>query len=225
VNVTVPASVSASDGTYTDRVAVSWTGSSGNYFRVYRNTTNSSSTATALGSWQTATTYNDASAVTNQTYYYWVRAASNSSGANISGFGGPDTGLRGAVTVATPSSVNASDGTYSDRVAVTWTGNSVNYFLVYRNTTNNSGTATALGSWQTATTYNDASAVTNQTYYYWVRAASNSSGANISAFSASNTGWRSAAFLLPNSYWFANQSGDGFNLLVVGAEWGLPIFL
>ncbi len=191
INVTVPANVNASDGTYSDRVAVGWTGSAGNYFRVYRNTTNNSGTATALGSWQTANTYDDVSAVANQTYYYWVRAASNSSGANISAFSTSNTGWRSSVSVTTPTSVSASDGIYSDRVAVTWTGSSGNYFRVYRNTTNNSGTATALGSWQTATSYNDASAATNQTYYYWVRAASNSSGANISAFSTSNSGYRS----------------------------------
>ncbi|HNR08039.1 MAG TPA: M12 family metallo-peptidase [Saprospiraceae bacterium] len=192
INVTVPANVNASDGTYSDRVAVGWTGSAGNYFRVYRNTTNNSGTATALGSWQTANTYDDVSAVANQTYYYWVRAASNSSGANISAFSTSNTGWRSSVSVTTPTSVSASDGIYSDRVAVTWTGSSGNYFRVYRNTTNNSGTATALGSWQTANTYDDVSAVANQTYYYWVRAASNSSGANISAFSTSNTGWRSS---------------------------------
>jgi len=192
ITVTTPTSVTATDGSYTDRVTVTWTGTSGNYFQIYRNTTNNSSTATTVGSWQSSTSYNDFTAATNQTYYYWVRAASNSSGVNISSYGGPNTGWRGSITVTTPSSVTASDGAYTDRVTVSWAGTSGNYFQVYRNTTNNNSTATTLGSWQTSTSYNDLSATTNQTYYYWVRAASNSSGANISSYGGPNTGWRSS---------------------------------
>ncbi|MBK7634609.1 MAG: hypothetical protein IPJ13_10190 [Saprospiraceae bacterium] len=89
-----------------------------------------------------------------------------------------------------PSNVQASDGTFTDKVQVTWTGTSGNWFRVYRNTTNDSGTATALGSWQNTTTYDDASAVAGTTYHYWVRAASDNTGANISAFSTGNTGFR-----------------------------------
>ncbi len=194
VTVTTPTSVNASDGSYPDKVRITFSGSSGNYFRVYRNTANNSSTATALGSWQTSTTYDDFSAVAGTTYYYWVRAASNSSGSNASAYGGPNTGYRAAtVTVTTPTSVNASDGSYPDKVRITFSGSSGNYFRVYRNTANNSSTATALGSWQTSTTYDDFSAVAGTTYYYWVRAASNSSGSNASAYGGPNTGYRAAS--------------------------------
>ncbi|MBK8052527.1 MAG: hypothetical protein IPK35_04410 [Saprospiraceae bacterium] len=132
--VTVPANVQASDGTFTDKVQVTWTGTSGNWFRVYRNTTNDSGTATALGSWQNTTTYDDASAVAGTTYHYWVRAASDNSGANISAFSTGDTGFRASPpgTVTVPANVQASDGTFSDRVRVTWTGTSGNWFRVYR---------------------------------------------------------------------------------------------
>jgi hypothetical protein len=192
--VTVPASVQASDGTFTDKVQVTWTGTAGNWFRVYRNTTNDSGTSTALGSWQNTTTYDDASAVAGTTYHYWVRAASDNSGANISAFSTGDTGFRATSgpVVTVPASVQASDGTFTDKVQVTWTGTSGNWFRVYRNTINDSGTATALGSWQNTTTYDDASAVAGTTYHYWVRAASDNSGANISAFSTGDTGFRAS---------------------------------
>lgn len=190
ITVTIPASVSASDGTYSDKVSITWTGSADNYFQVYRNTTNSSSTAVSLGSWQTTSSFNDLTATAGQTYYYWVRAASNSAGANISGFSSSNSGWRSVVASSVPTGVSATDGTYTDRVAISWTGTAGNYFQVYRNTSNSSGSATAQGTWQTSTTYNDMTATANTTYYYWVRAASNSSGANISAFSASNSGWK-----------------------------------
>jgi|GEM_PF-1522291 len=216
ITVTIPTSVSATDGTYTDRVAVSWAGTSGNYFQVYRNTTNNSSTATLVSSWQTSTSYNDYTVNANQTYYYWVRAASNSSGANVSSFSASNSGWRSAITVTIPTSVSSTDGTYTDRVAVSWTGTSGNYFQVYRNTTNNSGTATILSSWQTSTSYNDYTINANQTYYYWVRAASNSSGANVSSFSASNSGWRSAITVtIPTSV----SATDGIYTDRVAVSW------
>ncbi len=199
--VTTPINITASDGNYSDRVAVSWSGTSGNFFRVYRNTVNNSSTATALGTgWQTSTSFNDYSAVAGTIYYYWVRAASNSSGSNPSTYGGPNTGYRASTpTVTTPTNVNASDGNYSDRVAVSWSGTSGNFFRVYRNTVNNSSTATALGTgWQTSTSFNDFSAIAGTIYYYWVRAASSSSGSNPSAYGGPNTGYRASTPPPPN---------------------------
>ncbi|MGE5355624.1 MAG: M12 family metallo-peptidase, partial [Deltaproteobacteria bacterium] len=185
-----PANVTASDGTFFDKVTIGWTGQAGNFFRVYRNTTNNSSTATALGSWQTNTFYYDLSAVPLQTYYYWVKASLNSSGTQCSILSISNTGWKNGVTI--PTNVLASDGTYFDKVQITWTGTSGHYFRVYRNTSNNSSTATALGSWQTSTTYNDASANPLATFYYWVKAASDGNGSNSSAFSSSNSGWRNA---------------------------------
>jgi hypothetical protein len=91
-----PASVAASNGTFTDRVRVTWaavTGSTSYY--VYRNVANDFSSALLLGSW-TGTTADDFSAVIgssskanggsgcnpaigggNTIYYYWVTALSS----------------------------------------------------------------------------------------------------------------------------------------------------
>jgi uncharacterized delta-60 repeat protein len=93
-----------------------------------------------------------------------------------------------------PTGVSASDGTYTDSVRITW--NSVpgaGYYQVYRNTIDNSSSATVLGTWQSGISYDDYSATPGQTYYYWVKAATDSSGANASDFSSSDSGWRSVA--------------------------------
>ena len=124
------------------------------------------------------------------TYYYWVRAATDVNGSNLSAFSSSNSGFAAIPTATTPTNVAASDGTFTDKVQVTWSGTVGNYFRVYRNTTNSSGTATALGTWQTATSYDDLTAVVDVTYYYWVRAATNASGSNISAFSASDAGFK-----------------------------------
>ncbi|MBP6447313.1 MAG: M36 family metallopeptidase, partial [Saprospiraceae bacterium] len=190
--VVTPTGVLASDGTFTDKVRVTWTGNPGNWFRVYRNTTNNSGTALALGIWQNTTTYDDASAVAGTTHHYWVRAASDNAGSDITAFSSGDTGFRStsAPVVTVPASVLASDGTFLDKIQVTWTGTNGNWFRVYRNTTDDSGSATAIGSWQNTTSYDDNSANVGVFYFYWVRAASDNLGSNISDFSNGDFGYR-----------------------------------
>jgi hypothetical protein len=193
--VNTPTAVSATDGTFTDKVRITWSGTSGNYFRVFRNITNVNSTATPLGSWQTSTTYDDLSATAGTTYYYFVRAASNSSGASMSGFSTGDSGLRSAAPLVTsPTSVDASDGTYTDKVRITWSGTSGNFFRVIRNTSNSTSAGVVISNWQnTQLIYDDLSAAAGTTYYYFVQAASSSTGTNASSYSLINSGYRSTA--------------------------------
>jgi len=88
-----PGGVSATDGTYTDRVYVSWNSVSGaTQYQVYRNTSSSTGGAVAISSWQSSRSYNDYSATPEVTYYYWVKAR-NACG-SVSGFSGYNTGYR-----------------------------------------------------------------------------------------------------------------------------------
>ena len=190
-----PTNVQASDGAFTDKVRITWSGTSGNYFRVYRNTINVNSSATPLGNWQISTTYDDLSATAGTTYYYFVRAASNSSGASMSAFSTGDSGLRSAAPlVTTPTSVDASDGTYTDKVRITWSGTSGNFFRIIRNTANSTSAGTVISNWQNTQLYfDDLSAMAGATYFYFVQAASSSAGANASSYSLINSGYRSTA--------------------------------
>ncbi|MCB1058140.1 MAG: hypothetical protein KDD11_21785, partial [Acidobacteria bacterium] len=88
-----PTGVSASDGTFTDRVRVSWNPSSGaTSYEVLRSTSSSSSTATVVAS-AVQPPWDDLGVVQNTTYHYWVRAnsaqASSSLSARDSGFAAP----------------------------------------------------------------------------------------------------------------------------------------
>jgi len=94
---------------------------------------------------------------------------------------------------AAPTNVQATDGTYNDKVVVTWTGSSgATGYRIYRNTVNNSSTALYRGQ-VTASPFSDFMVEPGLTHYYWVKAI-NASGA--SGFSLYNTGYRRMLYTL-----------------------------
>ena len=85
--------VTASDGSYTDKVQVSWTAATGaTSYQVYRNTSSSSSGATQVGT-PTASPYSDTTATPGAVYYYFVKACNSTI---CSDFSTPDSGYRSA---------------------------------------------------------------------------------------------------------------------------------
>ncbi len=88
----IPGTPTASDGTFSDRVRVTWSAVTGaTHYQVYR-ATSATDTPSLLAS-PTATSYDDLGAVTGTTYYYWLKACNS---AGCSGFSGYDTGYRAA---------------------------------------------------------------------------------------------------------------------------------
>ena len=86
-----PTNVSASDNAYATKVEVSWDAVEGaSVYRVFRNATNDSSTATSLGT-TAAASFFDTTATPGQTFFYWVRAEN---GATVSALSQPDQGTR-----------------------------------------------------------------------------------------------------------------------------------
>ena len=183
VNITVvpavPASISATDGAFTNNVQVTWAAvSDATGYIVYRSLTSDVSTAMALAT-VTATTYNDGSATAGVLYDYWVKAAGASGN---SAFSAADTGF---AQLLPPTGVAASDAMYYEKVRISW--NPVAQSTVYqiwRATVNASGAATLLAE-TTGTTYDDTSSEAAQTLYYWVKARNNFA---LSDFSASASG-------------------------------------
>ena len=210
---TPPSGVSASDGTSTASVRVTWRASAGGaYYRVYRATSNSASAANCIASSVTALYYDDSSAEVGTTYYYWVSAC-NSSG-DESDLSSSDSGWRAYSVPSAPTGVSATDGTRTDGVAVTWSASSdATSYSVWRSNTSSTAGATAIASGITATSYVDTSAVAGQTYYYWVKA-TNRSGT--SGWSNSDTGYRKvAAPLAPTGV----SASDGLSATEIVVSW------
>lgn len=91
--------------------------------------------------------------------------------------------------LAAPTGVAASDGSYTNKVGVSWdTMRGATRYQVYRNTTNDAASAVSLGETVEGIFY-DATAVAGQSYFYWVRAESATSA---SALSTSDTGARAS---------------------------------
>ena len=183
--VNPPTGVQATDGTYTDKVRITWNSVSGaSYYRVYRATSLGGS-KTPLVSWQSSTSYDDTSATPGTTYYYFVKAATSNSGSNASEYSTYNEGWR---KLSPPTGIDATNGTYTDKIRITWNiVNGASYYHVYR-ATSSGGTKVSLGSWQGTTSYDDTSATPGQTYYYFIKAATNSSGYRESDYSSYDQG-------------------------------------
>jgi len=89
-----PTGVTATDGTYTDRVEVEWYLGTVSLYEVFRHTSNDSSGASSLGA-EYGMSYSDDTAVPGTTYYYWVKACGPD---ECSDFSDSDSGYRLALT-------------------------------------------------------------------------------------------------------------------------------
>jgi fibronectin-binding autotransporter adhesin len=178
--------VTASDGTATAHVALSWGDvSCETGYVIGRNTVDTYATATALYTNAAGvTTYNDATAVPGQLYFYWV-TATNAGGSTTSD---SNSGYR---RLSPPGSVSATDGSSTAAITVTWgavTG--ATGYHVFRDTDAAPAGATGLGA--QSSPYADTSATPGQLYYYWV-VASNSTSSSTSDWSTANSGYRKLA--------------------------------
>ncbi|MCE9619603.1 MAG: hypothetical protein K8R92_06815 [Planctomycetes bacterium] len=160
--VVAPLGVNASDGTYSDKVLVTWSTSPGaSFYEVYRSGT-AAPIGTVVGNGNTS--FSDTTAHFGQSYYYQVKSG-NAAGTSVVSV--KNTGYR---RIRTPQNVVASDGTYAGKVVVTWSGvDGATGYKIFR-----SGTVNAIGSTPSATvlTFSDFSALAGTVYTYTVVATS-----------------------------------------------------
>ncbi len=216
-----PTGVSASDGTFSDRVRVTWNAVDGaKRYEVWRSTSAADNGVKIAD--PVSTSYDDMTAVVGTTYYYRVRACN----IGCTGFSAYDSGYRAVSTPSAPSGVSASDGTYVDRIRITWNASAdATYYEVWRSmvATDNGSKIIELSD----TTYDDSSVSENVTYYYRIKACNTSGCSN---FSAADSGYRastgcSGAINKWCAAYFNNRSLSGSPVLqrdesAINYDWG-----
>ena len=170
-----PTGLTASDGTETAHVALSWNNDSAKEtgFVIYRHTSDVFASATAIyTNAADVTTYNDTSAAVGTLYYYWV-VATNAIG--VSPPSDSDSGYRKLETVT---GLSASECSNTNHVSLSWTDiDGETGYGIWRSTSDNSGTAAHVGTVAAnVTSYNDTTAVPGTLYTYWVRATNSACG-------------------------------------------------
>ena len=183
VAATMVEGVSATDGAYTDKVIVTWKASPGAIgYQVYRN-----GIAAPIGTVSASSlSYNDTGAGIGVSYTYCVKAftigvaqLSNDS-AGLSVVSASDAGYRAP---SAPLNVQATDGTLSDQVRVTWDQlTTVLGYKIYRD-----GVEVGSTPLDSITTFSDSSATVEQKYTYTVKAVT---ATGLSAVSAGDSGFR-----------------------------------
>lgn len=97
--LSAPTGLSASDGDYANKVGVIWNAVRGAaLYRIFRNTTNDSSSAVSIGT-TPAYYFFDTTAVPTQIYFYWVRAENGGSNSSLSN---SDSGVRSVGSFQNP---------------------------------------------------------------------------------------------------------------------------
>nr|NQU91689.1 hypothetical protein [Bacteroidota bacterium] len=193
-----PADVEASQGTYQDRIKITWDPvPAGTHFKVYRSLINDLETAQALTTnWSSIQYYNDNTVLPGTDYYYWVKSALSSTGYRQSpGYSELTSGYR---AWANAPDADASDGSYDDRIRVSWNSiEGATHYQVWKSTGNDPGSAYAKSEWITVQEYFDYNVTPGGDYMYWVKAANNPSGTNPTGFGDGDTGW--VRFLPPTN--------------------------
>lgn len=178
-----PAQISATKGDYDDRVAVNWrpalspAGGSVTY-NVLRYTTFDPDYAHIIVAGLTVTNYSDVTVSPGVKYYYWVQCV-NSYG-QVGTNSVYDSGYR---RLAAPGGLFASDGAYTNKVAVSWAVvDGAGSYYVYRS----AGGAISMLYYTAGTEYEDTTVSEGVEYTYYVQSTNSICG---SVMSAGETGY------------------------------------
>jgi hypothetical protein len=203
-----PTSVDASDGRYTDRITLDWSEVGWeDSFEVWRSSTNELGAAVPVVTSLEEIPYVDTNVTAGATWHYWVRGSVDSAQGVFS------AAESGYTTVAAPpTNVAASDGTYTDRIRVTWDASSgAPSYQVWRGSSADGSLAVWLDD-TTGTDHDDLAVLPGEMTWYWIRAIA---GGVTSALSVADSGFAAAP---PEPTGFVD-AGDGTMVGAVPVVW------
>lgn len=179
-----PTNVAASDGTVYGKVRITFepTGD-GEYYLIFRNNSDNHVGEAQIGN-QSSNQFEDIYSSAGITYYYWVRACNV---IGCSDYSPVETGYWLAVPPSTPANLTASDGTYPNKISLSWDeADNATYYRIFRNTSDSHTEELEIVENQVSNAYDDFEVNSEIDYFYWVKAC-NPEGC--SSYSLSDTGY------------------------------------
>ena len=206
----VPDGVAASDGTFTDRVHITWNPAvAAAEYTVYRAPKSDEITILIPVGNTSDTEFDDADAQPGQFYIYKVKAGNYF---GQSDFSEGDEGHAAMVIMPdTPTGLTASQGDFYDRVHLAWNPVAGSSYKVYRAPVGNFVTFYGLIAQTNSPEYDDTTAVLGSKYNYSVRAFN---GFIDSDYSEPAQGWRNDENLCHGDMDY-DLDVDGFDLLLL----------
>jgi hypothetical protein len=162
-----PTGLSASDGTYINKVRLAWNASTdATHYKVYR-TARLGGILQLIAPEVVGTIYDDTTAVPGRRYYYYVRAGSAWSTSSLSAYNAGNI-------LGPPSTLTAQKGVSSNSIHLGWSfSQGATKYAVYRSTVNNPAMSRALTGNNTSTSYTDTGLPLATVYYYWITSGNN----------------------------------------------------
>ena len=161
----------------------------GAFYQIYQSETPEfDATRIELTDWQLSNEFVDTTVMSGLPYYYSVRSAATNRGARASQLSSFAEGQRTYPPADTPTGVLASDS-LTHFILIEWEGvNNANYYQVYRSVSVE-GSKTPISIWQSGLSYTDTPPIPETEYYYWVRAAKNDAGGDVSEYAGPDSGY------------------------------------
>lgn len=181
-----PTGIMATDGTFADRVRVTFNTVAGaTVYRVFRCISAGQTCGSPIG-FPKVGSFDDTKGNPGTVYYYRVRACTSTT---CGKFSSANTGFSSTdpVAPAKPTGIKATDGTFPDKVRVTFnTVTGATVYRVFRCLTTGQTCGSPIG-FPKAGTFDDKKGVSGTVYFYRVRACTTTT---CSLFSANNAGHR-----------------------------------
>lgn len=174
--------LSATMGAFPNRILLNWNESPGaTTYEIYREITSSPGDYPGSSPVATSSTTNweDPVVFPDHDVYYWIRAVNEHGKSLVSsreyGFAGTPP------PPAPPSGLSATDGTVTGAIDLAWAGpETASSYSVYRNSTNNSATASLVAQGVLEERWRDTATPPGVTFYYWVKSVNVAGGSDFS---------------------------------------------